>query len=195
MDTSLSYEDPDLGPMISLRALMAAVRRNRRVWLATALLGLIAGASLQLVIPHRYSATADLYLAQQTGADPVRAMADNVALLQTQVVAKEAITAAHLQTSPNKLLSHYSGLPVSDTIMSIKFIGGSELDAVSGAADISQAFLAVRDRELRLQTDVLVRGLQSQISGLNATISSLNSSINFSPAHRPTRKRPISSPA
>ena len=178
MATTMSREDPVLGPMISLRALIAAIRRNRRVWLVTALLGLLIGASLQLVIPHKYSAVTDLYLVQPTGANTAQAMADDVSLLQTEVVAKQAIATGHLHMSPSVLLSHYTGIAVSNNIMSIKFNGGSQIDAVSGDRAVAQAFLTVRARELRLQTDVLVRGLQSQISSLNAAISNLNASIS-----------------
>ena len=178
MDTSMSDEDLVLGPMISLRALMAAIRRNRRVWLATGLVGLIVGASLHLVIPHKYSAVTDLYLAQPAGADPAHAMADDVSLLQTEAVAKQAVSTGRLHVSPSALRSHYAGFPVSDNIISIKFNGSSRSDAVSGDRAVAQAFLALQAKELRLQTDVLVRGLRSQISSLNAAISSLNSQIN-----------------
>lgn len=178
METTTSREDPVLGPMISLRALIAAIRRNRRVWLVTAFLGLLIGASLQLVIPHKYSAVTDLYLVQPTGANTAQAMTDDVSLLQTEVVAKQAIATSHLHMSPSVLLSHYTGIAVSDNIMSIKFNGGSQIDAVSGDRAIAQAFLTIQARELRLQTDVLVRGLQTQISSLNTAISNLNTSIS-----------------
>jgi capsular polysaccharide biosynthesis protein len=178
METTMSNQDPVLGPMIDLRALIAAIRRSRRVWLVTALLGLLIGATLHQVIPHKYSAVTDLYLAQPAGADPTQAMADDVSLLQTEAVAKQAITTDHLHVSPSVLLSHYTGLAVSDVIMSIKFNGASQKDAVSGDKAIARAFLAVQSRELGLQTNVLVRGLQYQISALNAMIGNLNNSIN-----------------
>ena len=37
-------------------------------------------------------------------------MADNVALLQTDAVAKQAIAAGHLNMTPHTLLAHTSGL-------------------------------------------------------------------------------------
>ncbi len=188
MEATTSREEPVLGPMISLRSLAAAIRRNRRVWLVTALLGLLIGASLPLVIPHKYSAVTDLYLVQPTGANSTQAMADDVSLLQTEVVAKEAIAEGHLHMSPSVLLSHYGGVAVSDNIMAIKFSGGSQIDAVSGDRAIAQAFLAVQARELRLQTDVLVHGLQSQISALNTAINNLNTSINSLTSASPSQQ-------
>jgi capsular polysaccharide biosynthesis protein len=178
MDTTLPNEDAGLGPMIGLRALMATIRSHRRVWLMTGLVGLIIGASLHLVIPHKYTAETDLYLVQPAASDPAQATAADVSLLQTEAVAQEAVTSGHLHMSPSALLSHYSGSAVSGNLMSIKFSGPSRAEAVSGARAVAQAFLAVQARELRQQTDVLVRGLQSQISSVNAAISTLNTSVN-----------------
>jgi hypothetical protein len=178
VNATMSEDDTALGQMIGLRSLWATIRRNRRVWLTTGLLGLIVGAGLPLVLPHKSTAVTDLYMAQTAGEDPAHAMADNVSLLQTNAVAKQAVSTGHLNVSPSALLSRYSGLPLSDTIMSIKFNGASQGEAVTGARAVAQAFLAVQAKELRLQTDVLVRGLQSEISSLNTAIGSLNTQIN-----------------
>ncbi len=178
MEASMSNDDPVLGPTIGLRALMATIRRKRRVWLITGLVGLIVGASLHLVIPRKYTAVTDLYLAAPTGADPAQVMANNVSLLQTEVVAQQAITTARLHETPHTLLSHYSGVSLSDSIMSITFSGPSQIEATSGATAVARAFLAVQARERGLQTDALVRGLDFQISSFNNEIDNLNAKIN-----------------
>ncbi len=186
METRTPYEDRSVGPMIALRPLLARIWRKRRVWLMTALLGLIVGTSLRVVIPSKDSAVTDLYLAQLVGANPSTAMADDVALLKTEVVAKEAVSSGHLHDSPIALTSHYSGLPLSDTILAIKFTGSSPGEALSGAKAVAQAFLSLQARELRLQTDVLVRGLQSQTRSLDAQISELDAQINSLSSAAPT---------
>ena len=129
--------------MIGLRALVATIRRKRRVWLITGLVGLIVGASLHLVVPRKYTAVTDLYLAVPAGTDPAQVMANNVSLLQTEVVAQQAVNTGHLHMTPHTLLSHYTGLAVSDNIMSITFSGASQIEAVSGARAVARAFLAV----------------------------------------------------
>jgi hypothetical protein len=183
MNATTSEDDLALGQMIGLRSLWATIRRNRRIWVATGLLGLIVGASLPVVLPHKSTAVTDLYLAQSAGEDPANAMADNVSLLETNAVADQAVSTGHLNVSPSALLSRYSGLPLSDSIMSIRFNGASQSEAVAGARAVAQAFLAVQAKELRLQTDVLVRGLQSEISSLSSSIGILNTQINsLSPA-------------
>jgi capsular polysaccharide biosynthesis protein len=188
METTMPDEDPVLGPMIGLRTLMKTMRRKRWVWLTTGLLGLIVGASLLLVIPPKYTAVTDLYLTQTPGADPVQVMADNVSLLQTEAVAQQAVTTGRLPMSPSALLHHYTGVSLSDNIMSIKYSGSSPNEAVAGAKAVAQAFLALQSRELRLQTGVLVRGLQSQISSLNTSIGNLNTQINFLSSASPNKQ-------
>ena len=59
-----------LGPTIGLRSLMATMRRKRRIWLITGLVGLIVGASLHFVIPPKYTAQTDLYLTMPAGSNP-----------------------------------------------------------------------------------------------------------------------------
>jgi hypothetical protein len=178
MERTLSRDDFAIGPMISLRTLIGELKRRRWVWLFTAALGLIIGVSLPLVIPHTYSAVTDLYIAQPPGVNAMQAMSDDVSLLQTEAVAKQVTTMHDLGMAPRALLSHYSGFSVSDAIMSITFNGDSQAQAISGDTAVAHAFLGVLARELRLQTDVLVRGLESQITSLNATIGNLNASIN-----------------
>jgi capsular polysaccharide biosynthesis protein len=178
MDLTTSSDDDVLGSTIGFRALMATMWRKRRVWLMTGLIGLIIGASLHIVVPATYTAKTDLYLTIPPGANAVTIMANNVSLLDTDVVAQEAITDGRLHMTPHALLSHYSGLPVSDNIMSIRFSGATTTEAVAGAKAVAQAFLAVQARELGLQTNALVRGLHSQIASLNTEIDNLNSQIS-----------------
>jgi subunit length determinant Wzz-like protein len=178
METQMLDEDNVVGPLLSLRSLQTTVWRRRRIWLLTALLGLLIGSSLHLVLPPKYEAVTDLYIAQPSGTDPSQATLNDISLLETQMVAKQAITTDHLHLSPTALLSHYFGISASENIMSIDYSAGSEADAISGDKAIGQAFLAVLAQELRLQTNVLVDGLQSQISSLNAAINHLNNSIS-----------------
>ncbi len=171
-------EAPAFDRVIHLRALWATVRRRWRVWVIAGVVGLVVGASLHMVIPRKYAATADLYLAIPSGSNPPEVMADNVALLQTDAVAKQAIAAGHLSMSPHMLLAHTTGLALSDNIMSIKFSASSPSRAVAGAKALAGAFLAEQAGELRLQTDGMVRSLRSQISSLNSSIGTLNTQID-----------------
>ena len=92
MAAATTNDDSFLGPMIGLRALLDTIWRKRRLWLITGLVGLVLGASLHLAIPRKYTAVTDLYLTTPAGADQAQAMINDVSLLQTEVVAQEAVT-------------------------------------------------------------------------------------------------------
>jgi len=175
---AMANDDSFLGPMIGFRALLDTIWRKRRLWLITGLVGLALGASLHLEIPRKYTAVTDLYLTTPAGADQAQAMINDVSLLQTEVVAQEAVTLGHFNMTPHTLLSRYIGQSLSNNIMSIAFSGSSQAEAVSGARAVAKAFLAVQAKESGLQTDGLVRGLRSQISSLNNEIDNLNASIS-----------------
>ena len=53
----------------------------------------------------------------------------------------------HLNMNPHTLLSHYTGLSLSNNIMSITFSGPSQTEAVSGDSAVAKGFLAVQARE------------------------------------------------
>ena len=178
MATTMSNDEPVLGQMIGLRSLLSTIWRKRRVWLIAALVGLTLGACLHLIIPSKYTAVSNLYLTTAAGVDPAQGMANDVSLLQTGVVAQEAVTVGRLNMTPHSLLSNYTGLALSNNILSITFSGSSPTEAVSGARAVARAFLAVQARESGLQTNALVRGLQSQISPINNEIENLNAKIN-----------------
>jgi capsular polysaccharide biosynthesis protein len=178
MAATMSSDDLVLGPMIGLRPLLGTIWRKRRIWLITGLVGLIVGACLHLVIPHKYSAVTDLYLTSAGGADPAQAMLNDVALLQTDVVAQKAVGAGHLDMPAHTLLSHYTGTSESNNIMSITFSGPSQAEAVSGAEAVARGFLSVLAAESGSQTDGLVRGLQSEISTFNSDINNLTTNID-----------------
>ena len=164
--------------MIDLRPLMATIRRKRRVWLVTGLVGLIVGASLHLVIPRKYAAVTDLYLAVPAGSIRRKSWRTTSRSSRRRWSPSKRSPRADSTSTPHSLLTHYTGLAVSDNIMSITFNASSQIDATSGATAVAHAFLAVRARELGLQTDALVRGLQFQISSFNTEIDNLNAKIS-----------------
>lgn len=179
--TSLnSFADAErvFGTMVSLRSVKTGIWRRRRTWLATALLGVLIGASLHFVIPPKYAATTDVYLAYLPGSDPVQAIVNDVSLLQTRAVAGQAVSASHLHMSASALLAQYHGFALSDAIMSITANALSEHEALLEADAVAKALLAVRTDEFRLQTAVLVEGLQSQIAALTKAVNGLTTSIN-----------------
>ncbi len=166
------------GAFVSLHALTAAAGRHWRLLSITALMGLLLGAGFHLVVPRKYASTTDLFLTEPAASDPAQAMANDTSLLQTRAVAKSAVTALHLHTTPDSFLASYKGLALSNAILSITLSAHSQADAVSRGNAVAQAFLRVRTDELNLQTQVVVRGLQAQVNALDHEITNLSSSID-----------------
>lgn len=170
--------DEYAGPLIDLTAMKASLRRRRKLWVSTALVGLFVGAAFHLVVPAKYAAVADLYMVEPAGSDPGQAIANDISLLQTRSVAAEAVADLHLGASPTAFLSTYQGTLVSDVIISIKLSAPSAARAVTYDNAVAKAFLTVRARELGLQTDLVVQGLERQVNALDAQIKDLTATIS-----------------
>lgn len=164
-------------PLVNLRTLKTAVWHRWRIWLAAGLVGMVAGAALHLVLPVKYAAVTDLYLTYPANADPAVSVVNDVSLAQTTAVAHEALDRLHLRMTPASFLSSYTVVAVSSDIISITSSGPSSAGAVARANATAQAFLAVRNREKRLQTGLITSGLQSQISALQSQVGKLTNEI------------------
>jgi len=176
----VEHDEPEgrSGAFVSLRVLTAAAGRHWRLLAATSLVGLVIGAGFHLVVPRKYASVTDLFLTEPANSDPAQAMANDTSLLQTRAVAERAVAALHLHTTPDSFLTSYKGLALSNAILSITFSAHSQAAAVSGGNAVSRAFLRVRTDELNLQTQVVVRGLETQANSLDHEITDLSSSID-----------------
>ena len=66
--------------LVTLRYLWDAVRRHAGLWLATALVGMLAGIAFPFVLPPPAVATTKLLLTHRSGDDPAQAIATDVRL-------------------------------------------------------------------------------------------------------------------
>ena len=100
-----------VGRLVSLRFVLGALRRRRKIWLSLAALGFVVGLGYHVVVPRSYSAHATLYLAQAPGTDPAAGMANDIALLQTPVVGHLAADRlGEPSLSPSELLGKAPGI-------------------------------------------------------------------------------------
>jgi capsular polysaccharide biosynthesis protein len=182
--TMQEVEDPahDGAPVISIRSLKSALRRRRRLWVTTAIVGLLLGATLHVILPSKVVSISQLYLVQPSGGAPGQAMTDAVGLLQTQAVADRAVSILHGNGVHVNVVSPYKGTAVSPSIMAIKVSAPSAAVSVTENDALAAAFLAVRSSVLNQQTQVQVNGLESQIDALKSQIQQLTGQINALPA-------------
>ena len=168
-----------VGRLVSLRFILGALRRRRKIWLSLAALGFVVGLGYHVIVPRSYSAHATLYLAQAPGTDPAAGMANDIALLQTPVVAH---LAAHLldepSLGPSALLGKAPGVALSNNVLILNVAGPSKDEAVRRANALATAFLGFRSDRLQQQTTSTDAALDSQISSLEQQISKLSASID-----------------
>src|SRR5690606_25697543 len=94
--------------LVTLRYLWDAVRRHAHIWIATAVLGLVAGLAFPFVLPPPAVATTKLLLTHRSGDDPAQAIATDVRLATTDTVARRVIRDLGLREEPNDLLKRYT---------------------------------------------------------------------------------------
>ncbi len=174
-------DDASYVKVVTVHSLLKAFR-SRRLWVLTALLGLVIGAGLHAVIPPQYSATTKLYLAEPSGVDPNQAMTNDASLLTTEAVAKKAMQLLHQSGDVASFASSYRGVPLSESILSITSSGASIGAAERRVDAIAQAFLELRAAEFSTQTDIASNGIRSEIKRLQSDIGSLTTQISATPS-------------
>jgi hypothetical protein len=168
-----------IGRLVSLRFVLGALRRRRKIWLTLGAVGLVAGLGYHVAVPRSYNAHATLYLAQAPGTDPAAGMANDIALLQTAAVGHRAADLlGEPSLSPSALLGKAPGVAQSDNVLILNASGPSKSEAVRRANDLAKAFLAFRAERLQQQTTSANKALENQISSLEQQISQLSASIN-----------------
>lgn len=168
------------GRMVSLRFVMAALRRARRLWLAAGVVGLLAGAGYHLVVPVKYSATATLYLAHPAGSASTVEAQNDLAIVKTATVANRAIARlgpAGKGLTPSGLLGKAPATITSGNVMTLTVSGPSSSSAVQRVNALAAAYLGFRAQIYEQQNRSVVAAADRQISNLDARITDLSSQI------------------
>ena len=133
-----------LGQFVTIRSLMAALRRRRRFWVLIALVGLILGLAAVFVLPQTYRATTTLELTHNPSDDPTLDQANDLALLETNDVAQAVVTDLKLHESAQAFLGQYQGVAVSTALLQITVEAPSTSSAIARANALDTAFLDIR---------------------------------------------------
>ena len=169
-------EDAYPTPLIGLRTMKEGLKRYRALCVACAVLGLVIGACFHLVIPPKYVAVTDLYLTEPTSS-ATYTTADDVSLAETSTVAYGALRLLHLPANLSDEPGTYVATAASDVLLQIKGDGLSRAKAVQWTSALAKSFLAVRQRALNGQTELVVKALQTEVGALSAQVNRLDESI------------------
>ncbi|MEU0530350.1 Wzz/FepE/Etk N-terminal domain-containing protein [Amycolatopsis tolypomycina] len=131
-------------PLVDLQRLFIAIRRRKRFWLATALLGLVAGAALAVLLPAPPTAVAKVIVVHQDDSptDSGTLMRTDVAVLQTTQIAEAALKKLGSTDSPEDFMKNYAGLGLTNNILQITVKAKSNEEAAARAQALAETFIA-----------------------------------------------------
>lgn len=138
-----SAEKAKSEPLIDLQRLVVSVRRRRRLWLATALLGLIVGGLVAVFLPSPPTAVAQILVVHpdDSPTDSGTLMRTDVAVIQTTKIASEALKKLNSTQAPEEFLKDYTGLGLTNNVLQLTVKGKDNAEAVARAQAISDAFI------------------------------------------------------
>lgn len=159
------YPPADLaGGFISLGFLRNELRRRRRLWILTAVIGLLACCAYYAVSPAPYQATTKLLLTQGPYEDLNTAANNDEAMAMTQAVAGAAVRKLGLHETPAQFLGTYTVVPVTERVIAITVKAPSSQEAVAAANAVGTAFLAFRAQEMKNEQQQVLGALEQQVA-------------------------------
>ncbi len=164
--------------LVSLHFVRSALRRRWGVCVLSAVLGLLAAAAFLVTFPASHDAKAVLVLAHDPQADPSRAMATDVSLLRTRIVATQTIESLGLAMTPDDFLSDLTAEPVSSDLLSLTLKAPTNAEAVRRLGVLTSTYLEFRAEQLSVQSDILVDGMQQHIEKLQDEVGDLTRRID-----------------
>ena len=166
------------GPFVDLPSLVRALRRRWRVWVATAVLGLVGAVGFSVAFPPAHSATTLLLLRHPPQSDPSKAMITDAELIKGRSVAQRAVDRSSLGVSAKELVANYRAIPLSDEVLQVTADGPTSTQALRRANAVAEAFLSFRRDEFRRQSQVVVHALEERQEALNEELGGLNDRLN-----------------
>lgn len=169
------------GGLVSLRFFRAALRRRRRLWLVTAVVGLLIGTGYHLVIPVKYTATATVYLAHTAASDSTVAAQNDLVMLDTGAVGNRAIALLGKEgrgLTPAKLFGKAPATTPSGNVLQVTISGPTPKQAVRRVDAVVTAYLSFRAQLYKNQEQSLVSASNKEIGQLQTEIGTLTSRID-----------------
>lgn len=171
----------DLNPFRSMSLVVDALRRRWRFWTAAAIWGIAGALALSIAFPPKHSATTRLFVRTVGQGNAADLMANELALLQTRTVARQAIQTLGLRMSAQDLISDYTASASSNNVLQLTVSGPSATEAIRRAGAVAEAFLDFRRKELRRQAEEAASSLEKRRDELAAELSTVTERIdNFS---------------
>ncbi|MGI5347201.1 Wzz/FepE/Etk N-terminal domain-containing protein [Streptomyces sp. CA-250714] len=178
MTTSKTSESSAV-PLLDLQALVAAVRRRRRIWCAMGLLGLLVGAAVAVLLPPPPTAVTKVLVAHQEDQpnDTGTLIRTDVELLGTTRIAEKALKSLKSPENPEDFIQDYRGTGVTNNLLRIDMSGDSDAEAVARAKALAEAFVADHVRRMRETAKAEAKALLDQRDRMREELAEVNKAI------------------
>ncbi|RCH64293.1 polysaccharide biosynthesis protein [Streptomyces sp. SDr-06] len=196
MTTSNTSPSPDAAPLLDVQALVVSVRRRRRLWCATALLGLLIGAAMAVLMPAPPAAVTKLLVAHQEDQpnDTGTLIRTDVALLGTTRIAGQALRSLKSTEKPEDFLREYHGTGLTNNLLQIDVTGASDTQAVARAKALADAFITDHVTRMQDAANAEAKALLDQRDRMRDELAQVNKAIgNRSPGSDPKASASIES--
>ncbi|MDQ1398278.1 MAG: hypothetical protein QOK20_210 [Acidimicrobiaceae bacterium] len=179
-DTDADLFGGDGNHLIRVSSLVGALRRRKRVWLASGLAGLLAALAFFLVRGPQYSATTTVLLRRATinPQDPARAMETDVQLARSRTVAGRAVSQLQLTETARQFQAEYQATASTNDVLELTVRASTAAEAEHHANVLANAFLDFRGQSVQRETQVEIAALQQQSNTLQDQVRPLDDQIN-----------------
>lgn len=151
----------------------APLARHKRLVLATALVGLCAGAAVPLIRPPEAVATTSLILNHRADdEDPADAMVTDVSLATSRELAVRVVDRLGLRETPDELLRQYTAKARTDRVLELSARADSGAEAKRIVRTVGDQLLTFRVEQSRQRLVPLRKALtdaRAEVAGLKQT--------------------------
>jgi capsular polysaccharide biosynthesis protein len=169
--------DEVTGRLVNLGFIRAALRRNRRAWLAAGLIGFIVGCGLYVKFPPAYQASTSLIIANNPNQDAVSAMLTNVTLAESRPVAQAVVDKLGLHQTAASLQAASTASVVTNQILLITANAPTGPGAIALAETLAKQFLQFRAQLLVRQQQQVQSVLNGQVTKAQQNLDAINAQI------------------
>lgn len=176
--------DPYVG-LVNLGFIRGALRRRWRLWVSLALIGFVAGFGFLAAKPPAQQASATLLLQSPPGSPAGQAIANDQALIESRMMAANAVAKLGLRETPASFLGSYSAAVVTDQILTITAKAASSAEAIREANALANLFIAMQVKLLNQQNQLANVAYSEQVASAKQDLDSLGKQITALKAGTP----------
>ncbi len=172
--------------LASLGFIRAALGRKKRVWLTSALAGLVLFAAFAVGFPPKYQASTSLLLNPETSVGEVASTCcpasgpiyNEQTIAGSRAVATIALQKLGLKQDINSFLKTYSVTTLTDRMILITASSKSATTAVNEASAIASAYLQFRANLVESAQNLVNQTLEKQINQAEQKVKSIDTQIS-----------------